>query len=118
MSRKRKTATALISALCLAMCANGCAVLNSGPDMVQATIEFQKILAEKMIGQIDFTQMTAGAGANVSDPRFSVRTIVGPCFVFDMELALAGADLSANITGAGVGTAARNVEGNPPGGSE
>lgn len=92
----------------------GCSVLNTGPDMVKATIAFQTILAEKMIGQIDFTQMTANAGAKVSDPRFSMRTIVGPCFVFDVELALAGADLDASIAGAGVGRAARNVEGNPP----
>ncbi len=92
----------------------GCQVLNAGPKMIQATIEFQNILAEKMIGQIDFTQMTANAGAKVSDPRFSMRTIVGPCFVFDVELALAGADLDANIAGAGGGEAARNVEGKPP----
>lgn len=103
-----------MAVLTMLVCVNGCAVLNSGPKMVDATIEFQKVLATEMIGQIDFTQLTANAGANISDPRFSMRTVVGPAFVFDVTLALEGADLEANIAGAGVGKAARNVEGNPP----
>ena len=92
----------------------GCAILDSGPAMMKATTEQVSIVFREALSQMDWTQITATGGARISDPRFAIHGYVATGVVYRMNLELIGADMNAGISGAGVGTAARNVEGNPP----
>ena len=95
-------------------CLSGCSVLESGPMMMKQTAKSVEKVIDKALDQINFAQLTANAGATISDPRFAVHGYFCTGVVYRMNLELIGADMSVAVAGAGVGEAARNVEGNPP----
>jgi len=105
----------MCAACCLVIgCLSACAVLESGPMMMRETAKSVEKVIDKALDQIDFTQLTANAGAKISDPRFAVHGYFCTGVVYRMNLELIGADMDVGVAGAGVGAAARNVEGLPP----
>ncbi len=110
----KRLATCGMCCLAIAFLAFGCSVLESGPMMMKQTAESVEKVIDKALDQIDFAQLTANAGAKISDPRFAVHGYFCTGVVYRLNLELIGADMDVAVAGAGVGEAARNVEGNPP----
>lgn len=110
----RKKGLMAISLLLTGFAAGGCAAIESGPLMMRQTAESVEKVIDKALDQIDFTQLTANAGAKISDPRFAVHGYFCTGVVYRMNMDLIGADMEVAVAGAGVGDAARNVEGQPP----
>ncbi len=113
MRRETKLA-GFCSLLVFGSCILGCAVFESGPMMMKATSDNIAKVIEQALAQMDMTQMTANAGAKINDPRFSVHGHFATGVIYRVNVELIGADMDVAVAAAGVGDAARNVEGNPP----
>jgi hypothetical protein len=85
--------------LCLLVA--GCSVIDTGPKTAQIAVEGAAATAKVLLAQYKPETMTAGAKANINDPRYRVRVFVGAGTLCDMFISLEGADAGFNIQGAG-----------------
>lgn len=97
--------------MCIVICLSGCAVFDSGPKMMaEIGAEVSKVAAAA-IEQMNFTQMTANADGDVTNPELVLEGFAATGIVFKGSARLIGASLSYGIAGAGVGNAAANAPG-------